>query len=167
MGELGLSATVPEEGGHGRKGDDLGKGDVGLVPLEDQGALGAEDAEALAETSGKVVPPVGAEDAVLLGKPTVLARADEMGRIEGDQGELAICKGEMGEVGLEVWIDAEDAGPGAASVVGEDMLLAASVEKDGARIGGVEPKHAAAAASVQHGSRGEFGHGRMALRWAG
>lgn len=44
---------------------DLARGNLDLVPLEDQHPLGLEDAEAFSETTAQIVLPVITEDSVL------------------------------------------------------------------------------------------------------
>ena len=148
-----LSRDVPVERLAPDDGQDALDRDVARAPLEDERAMGLEDAPALVEAAfDRLRPFRPVESPVLLGHPRRAADVDEVRRVEDDVPESLVGEREGGEVGDDVWHDRAVAY--ASAVRRSPDCLAFKdpvVDVERVRVRLVLPEHPRAAAGVEDG----------------
>ena len=121
--------------------------DLDFVPLEDQHAPGAKNAEALGKATGQVIPPVVGKNSVLGPEPGLRPSLAEMRRIEDDKLEAIVIKWHIAKIHNHVRLDAQ------RPAVAKDVFLTTDIAEQHSLIVPVEPKHPAAAAWVEDRSQ--------------
>lgn len=116
---------------------------LGLIPLEDQYAVGGQHPKALGKALAQVIPPVTGQDSVLGPQPAITPGAGQVGRIEHHQLEGAVLEGQAAKIHDHIGLNVQ--GP----AITEHVLLVADIAKQGALVVFVEPEHAAAAAGIK------------------
>src|SRR6185312_10629315 len=94
-----------------RQRQHVASGHLNFRPLEDQNPLRFQYAEALGKAGAQVLAPITAELPVLPSEPALRAGADQVRRIECDEGERSVRERERTEVHARIRANRKRTGP--------------------------------------------------------